>query len=300
MIDTLCFGSGGLKGISYITCLKYLEKNNYIDLKNINKYTGVSVGSIISLLFIVGFTTDELINLLFKKIDFTRLKPEINLDLIFEEYGFDTGTKLIDYIKEIVFKKLNYNKDDISLLELFNLTSKELYICATNLTKKCQKIFNYKDTPNVSIFLVIRMSISIPIIFSPVFFENEYYIDGAFTNKVYFENCNPKTTLIFNIEPHVLEITSIIDILYSSILLLVDNLYKENISNYKLIDIINTAINYNSETTVTKKNLKILFLNGNISGKKFFKKELKLKIKSIKKNIIKHIMDEMIDKITMI
>ena len=36
-------------------------------------------------------------------------------------------------------------------------------------------------------------------------------------------------------------------------------------------DLINTAINYNSETTVTKKNLKILFLNGNISGKKFFK-----------------------------
>ena len=184
MINTLCIGSGGIKGISYIGALLYLEKNNYITITNIQKYTGVSAGCLLCILLVVGYKIDEIYNIINVK-DINELKPDITLDLIIEKYGFDDGEKIINYFKKIIFLKLKYNNNDISFIELYKITNKELYIATTNFSKNTEKIFSFKETPNISIFLAIRMSISIPLIYTPVLFENNYYVDGALTNNVY-------------------------------------------------------------------------------------------------------------------
>ena len=38
---------------------------------------------------------------------------------------------------------------------------------------------SHKSHPNMSVYLAIRMAISIPILFTPILFENQYYIDGG-------------------------------------------------------------------------------------------------------------------------
>ena len=72
---------------------------------------------------------------------------------------------------------------------------------------------------NVPVILAMRMSIGIPLIYTPVMFENDYYVDGGLTNNVYIlENSNPEKTLIIHVNKYKPpEILSIKDILLGSI-----------------------------------------------------------------------------------
>jgi predicted acylesterase/phospholipase RssA len=50
---------------------------------------------------------------------------------------------------------------------------------ATNLNKYCYKKFNYIDTPDVKVLDAIRMSISIPFVFTSNSFEGDLHVDGG-------------------------------------------------------------------------------------------------------------------------
>jgi NTE family protein len=200
MIDTLCIGSGGFNGISFISALYYLNKKEYINIEKINKYTGVSVGSFLIILFAIGFSIEEVYKLV-KKTDFNRVTPDLNLDLIIDNFGFDNGETFINYVKEVMLHKID--NANISFLELYNLKKKEIHIATTNFSKNREKIFNYKETPNVPIILAMRMSISIPLIYTPIIYENDYFVDGALTNNVYIlKKSNPENTLLVFVDKY--------------------------------------------------------------------------------------------------
>jgi hypothetical protein len=39
-----------------------------------------------------------------KDINYDEIKPDLNLDLMIDKYGFDNGEKVIEYFKNIMFK----------------------------------------------------------------------------------------------------------------------------------------------------------------------------------------------------
>lgn len=177
--DTICISGGGLKGICMLGAFKKLKEATIINFREIKKYIGTSIGSIISFLLILNYTPTELINFVLH-LDFKVLESDIDCGLLFENYGINNGTKVISLIQTLLFNKLQcYN---ITFTELYQKTNKELTIIATNYTKKEESEFSYKKTPDISVLLAIRMSIAIPIIFTPVEYENNIYIDGGITN----------------------------------------------------------------------------------------------------------------------
>jgi len=128
-IDTLCFSSGGIQGLSFISALEYLIDNKYIKQDNIKNYVGTSVGSILSFLLIIGYTPNELMTF-FLNYDYKKLEPTIDLILIEEEYGLDNGQQIIELLSELCEKKLNVK--ELTFLELYNLTKKKLIINTNN------------------------------------------------------------------------------------------------------------------------------------------------------------------------
>lgn len=303
MIDTICIGSGGFKGISFLSALNYLEKQNYINIKKVNRYTCVSVGCLIGVFLVIGYEINELYDLI-KETNYDEIKPDLNLDLMIDKYGFDNGDKMMTFIKNTMLKKID--NPDISFLELYELTKKEIYIATTNFSKNTEKIFNYKDTPNVPICLAIRMSISIPLIYTPVMFENDYYVDGGLTNNVYIlKNSDPEKTLVIcdnKYKPR--EISSITDILIGSIFIICDQIIKKEIDNHDCLKIDFIDIVFSSETEISKEVIELLLLNGKCSAKNYLKNKIKYKIKKLKKdienkklNIIKDTLNEIIEKI---
>ena len=58
MVD-LTIGGGNFKGLAFLGALEYLHSMNY--LTNIENFYGCSVGSMIGILYIIGFTPRELL-----------------------------------------------------------------------------------------------------------------------------------------------------------------------------------------------------------------------------------------------
>ena len=97
------------------------------------------------------------------------------------------------------FIKNKYNKDDLTFEELFKLTKKNLLIIGTNYTTQTEEVFSYDTTPNMSILIALRISISVPILFTPVLYNTYYYVDGCLVNNFPIDHCNIATTLGLNI-----------------------------------------------------------------------------------------------------
>lgn len=91
--DELVISSGGTKGIALMGAL-----NNFSDVYPINKikyFTGCSVGAIICLLLNIGYSINEL-NDIILKINYD-LFQEIKLLNLLEKCGFDDGTKFLNF-----------------------------------------------------------------------------------------------------------------------------------------------------------------------------------------------------------
>ena len=91
-------------------------------------------------------------------------------------YGIDTGAKLLKLIK-ILIKKMN--NENITFQELYDKTNKKLILTGTCLNKNKIEYLSYETHPNMKIIDAIRITFSIPIIYNKVEYENNTYIDGA-------------------------------------------------------------------------------------------------------------------------
>jgi NTE family protein len=196
MIDTLCFSGGGIKGFAIIGILEYLEKNNKINISLIKNVVGTSCGAIISFLLSINYTINEIKEFILN-FNFNILINNIDIENIFINYGIDNGNKVIYMLES--FLKNKYNLNDITFNEHYKLTNKQLIIIGTNYTKSCEEVFNYIITPNMSVITAIRISISIPLIFTPVLYNDNYYVDGALVNNFPINYCNIQNTIGINI-----------------------------------------------------------------------------------------------------
>ena len=185
--DELIISSGGIKGFSLIGALEKLSKNYPIN--KIKYYTGCSFGSIILLLLNINYSINEIKNI-FLAINFGNFQ-ECKIINFFEKCGLDEGLKFINLLRAMMINK-NYNFN-ITFKELYELTNKILTIAVVNITKGNVEYQNYMTTPNLSVILSVRMSTSIPLLFSPILYNNFYYVDGALLDPFpYFYNKNTR------------------------------------------------------------------------------------------------------------
>lgn len=231
MFDTICLAGCGLKGLSFISCIDYLYKKKYI--QNIKKLVGTSIGSIICFLINIGYTPEDLITL-FLNLDFKKFEPEFDCEILFTNFGYDTGNKIINMIKTLLLNKFNtYN---ITFQKLFELTNIELIIIATNYTLKKEEPFSYINTPDFDVITAINMSICIPFLFTPITHNNNIYIDGGFTNNFGLEYCNPDTTIgLYSFDTSNNSMNDLMDFMYG-IIKIMFNQY-DKINNFVCINI---------------------------------------------------------------
>jgi len=182
-IRTLVLSGGGVKGFAYIGVFKKLLELNKLDkLENI---ISVSIGSVFGLLYLIGYSYDELYEEFLEKnlnglIDY-KVSNFIN------KYGFETGKIFMSWIETLLLKKGITNK--ITFEELYRLKSDRLKsdkkrnikytIIATNLNLYKAEIFNYEKCPKMKVLKAIRMSISLPLILTKQNYKDNIYIDGG-------------------------------------------------------------------------------------------------------------------------
>lgn len=195
-INIILLSGGGMRSLSFIGVFKNLEEillkktenPSDVSIPNINIKTmgAVSAGAIFALMYIIGYTSNEMEEIILKK-NLRKLKKIRFINFI-KNYGLDSGGKIISWIHSLMLKK-KYNKD-ITLKEMYDKTGIDFQIFATNLNKYKLTKFNYIQTPDLKVTDAIRMSISIPFIFTINKFNLETlemgsgdtYVDGGLIN----------------------------------------------------------------------------------------------------------------------
>lgn len=291
-MDTLCFSSGGIIGFSFISALKYIIDSGYIDLSKINNFYGTSAGAILCFLLVIDYTPDELISY-FNNFDISEMQIEFDFDNIIDKFGLNDGDNIIDLLKFFCKRKLKIN--NITMKELFYLTKKKLVINTTNYTTGKELIIDYNSCPDLSVFTAIRMSFSIPLIYIPILYNNNYYIDGGFTNNTLIKLCNSKTTFGFQIiNTQCNKLESLQDILLNSIHILSERIIP-NLDEYNVVIIKQIKCNLFDLDKINI--IRILFDLGLSSAKKYHKYQLKKNILQVKYNIINNIINDIITSI---
>ncbi len=173
-LDTLVFSGGGIKGLYFIGVLKKLEELNII--KNIKNFAGTSVGALFCLLIAIGYTSNELYDFI-KLFNLSKIKNINNANNFLSLFGIDNG----DNFEIVIDNLLKYKKipKDITFLELYNKTNIKIVITGTCLNDNNIYYFNYKTFPDMKIITALRITTSIPIYFTPVKYDNKYWIDGG-------------------------------------------------------------------------------------------------------------------------
>ena len=176
MFSNIVLSGGGLAAISYFGCLKYIYENEELK-KNIVNILGVSSGSIFALFLLLNISLDEcekwLYDLKTMNINNISLKSIIKLKTTF---GLDDSTCVMEIVKRILdIKSIHHS---ITFKELSKLTGKNFIVCAANISKHKLFYFNIDNTPDVMILDAIKASTSIPIIFTPYIYNDEYLVDA--------------------------------------------------------------------------------------------------------------------------
>lgn len=177
MYDTFCIGGGAIKAFSFVGVLKYIIENKLII--HFKKFIGVSAGSMYSFLFIIGYNIYEIEEFILN-FNFKKIFPEINVENLLFYYGLKDNTQVKTLL--ILFLKKKYNITDITFKQLYDKTNIHFQVGVSNFSYNQFELWDYINHPNTSVIKAITISTNIPIIFKPIKFNNQLYLDGGILN----------------------------------------------------------------------------------------------------------------------
>lgn len=187
-IKHIVIGSGGLQGLSIIGALKKISDKLKLKNKsfirgfyNLESITCSSIGSVIGFLLCLDYTIDEIMILLLN-IKWNKTIKPIGITNLLSKYGLVNLDLLRNESISILYNK--FNKNNITLKELYNVTGINLNITATCLNTNKLVIFNHINYPDTNIIDVMFASCAIPLLFEPVTIDNLIYVDGAMFSSV--------------------------------------------------------------------------------------------------------------------
>jgi predicted acylesterase/phospholipase RssA len=179
MIKNLVISGGAAKSVSVLGCLKYLHKKKL--LQSVDCIVGTSAGAIIAFFLALGYNPDKIIDTI--KYRFIRdghykitCDELVSLNTL-QSYGLDSGANIACFLKAILVETLHC--EDITFIDLVKQKGINLVVCVANLTKQRTEYMCVDNTPQMSVLTALRMSISIPVLFTPVLYNDNLYVDGG-------------------------------------------------------------------------------------------------------------------------
>lgn len=172
----LVLSGGGMKGLALIGLLTVLEK--YKLNNTVKGISGASIGALFGLLLSIGYSSEELYSLV-ENFDYEKLS-DIDITDFFSKFGIDTGGKICLFVKALIRSKKF--PEDLTFSEHYERTGIWLVMNSICLNTREVEYFDYKNTPDMPIWMAIRMTVSLPFLFYPIPYKGNMYVDGGLTD----------------------------------------------------------------------------------------------------------------------
>ena len=281
-IKHLVISGGGPIMFQILSAIQELEKNNFLDMKNIESIYGTSAGAIIAVIISLKFDWETVNDYLIKR-PWKDVFP-VKVQNIFEAY---TKKGIFD-IKTIekCFKPLFDAKDislNISLEDFFKLTNVDIHMFTFEINSYKTQDISYKTHPTLSLLTAIQMSCALPVLVTPVCIGHECFIDGGIGCNYPLNYCiesgkEPETILGFkNIycdeKTIINENSTLLDYILKFIFKAVLNLDNYDIQpiiqNQVMFDVTHLSLDILKNALSSVDARRELFEKGKISAKKF-------------------------------
>lgn len=177
---SLVFEGGGVKGIAYVGALEVLEEKKI--LKDVVRVGGASAGAINAVLLALGYTRQEMLDILLK-LDFRNFLDDSwgvlrDVNRLVKEYGWFKGDCFEDWIRKRIVGR--GQPAGVTFAQLKASGHRGLYLIGTNLSTGYAEVFSAERTPNMRVSKALRMSMSIPLFFAAVRNRRgDVYVDGG-------------------------------------------------------------------------------------------------------------------------
>jgi predicted acylesterase/phospholipase RssA len=172
--DTIVLSSGGTKGYAIIGALSRFTLGNYI--VNVKHWVGVSIGSIISLLYICGYEVMEINN----------LDVEVFINLWMTDFkltelpqGLIRIQTIREFLSNLIENKIHMK--DPTFSQLFEITNKKLTVvsCIVRAHSSSVCYHNVETKPNSSVIDAVIGSCCIPLMIEKHIIDGNIHVDGG-------------------------------------------------------------------------------------------------------------------------
>ena len=178
--DTLFLSGGGVNCIAFLGSFKYLMENKIIDdgFKNIKNIVCVSGSAFYILPLLLGCSLNVLIKICMgvdndAMVDFT----SFDLNEMFQKFGLYENN-FIDNMSSVILKHYNLS-EKLTLKELHDRTAINLVLKTTNISKYSIEYINHISNPELSVIDAIKMTTCFPLLFQPINYNGNLYVDGG-------------------------------------------------------------------------------------------------------------------------
>jgi NTE family protein len=195
----LILSGGGLSGLVYIGVYRFLKEYNL--LKDIHYMTGTSIGALFVFLFGLNVEYERIENFFIGNEGITTKTNLVgfNINNIFK---FKNGLYSTERFRKYMVSFLD-DMEDITFNEYMKRTGVDLHISVACLNTHSHLDLSNENYPDMSVITAILASMSIPIIFEPVIYNDLVLVDGGCCANL--EICN----IVKNISNKVLYISLI-------------------------------------------------------------------------------------------
>jgi NTE family protein len=168
-VENLVFEGAGIRGIAYAGVVQELEQQNI--LPQVKKVGGTSAGAIVALLISLNYTAAEIEAIIgstnFKRFNDGRFLFAGGINRMNRYFGWYRGNRFERWLEGLI--KAKTGNGNISFEDLRNKGFKELYVTGTNLNKQQLIVFSYHTSPHIKVKEAVRISMSIPLYFEPLY-----------------------------------------------------------------------------------------------------------------------------------
>ena len=174
----LVLSGGGPRGLAILGHLHY--EHEIGNLEDIQEYWGTSIGGLLCLLLLVGYTPFEAFHQFFM-IDHFADPSTLDIQSILEESAICPIETFGNKVRHFLTKKLGSSVNP-TFLDLYHKFGKKIHVIGSNTDTMRGECFDVDSYPLMNIVEAIEISCDLPYIFTKKKFQGHTYVDGGFIN----------------------------------------------------------------------------------------------------------------------